>query len=91
MSFRCRCISETSCRLKGIFKSCTIQADICKQPDTDVEIMSNGLVAESILCDFDRALLTLSFFVFLEISTFTQRLSSTRQCLSHSLKKLRFL
>ena len=32
------------------------------QPDTDVELTSADMIAESILCDFDRALVTLSFF-----------------------------
>ena len=35
------------------------------QPDTDVELISNDNVAESILCGFDRALVTLNFFCFL--------------------------
>ena len=56
--------SETSYRLNGIFKLCTTQADICVQPDTDVELTSNDTVAESILCEFDRAIVTLSFFCF---------------------------
>ena len=67
MSFRCGCIffnSETSYRLNGIFKLCTTQADICVQPDTDVELTSNDTVAESILYEFDRAIVTLSFFCF---------------------------
>ena len=66
-SFKCGCIfliSETSYRLNGIFKLCTTQADICVQPDTDVELTSNDTVAESILCEFDRAIVTLSFFCF---------------------------
>ena len=65
MSFRCGCIfliSEMPYRLNDIFKLCTIQADICVQPDTDVELISNDNVAESILCGFDRALVTLNFF-----------------------------
>ena len=57
-------ISETSCRLNGILKLCTTQADICVKPDTDVELISNDTVAESILCDPDRALVKLSFSCF---------------------------
>ena len=57
-------ISETSYRLSGISKLCTTQADISVQPDKDVELISNDTVAKSILCDFDRALVTLSFFCF---------------------------
>ena len=34
------------------------------QPDTDAELISNDTVAESILCDFDRALFTVSFSYF---------------------------
>ena len=67
MSCRCRCIfliSETSYRLKGFFKLCTFQVDICVQLCTDFELISNDSVAESILCDFDRVLVTLSFFCF---------------------------
>ena len=77
MSFRCGyifLISQTSYELNGIFKLCTTQADICVQPDTDVELMSND-TAESILCDLDRAMI---FSVFLEGLTFAQSLSSTR-------------
>ena len=65
--FKCGCIfliSETSCRLNSIFKLCTIQADISVQPDIDVELTSIDTVAESISCDFDRALVTLSFLCF---------------------------
>ena len=57
-------ISETSHRLNGIFKLCTTQADICVQPDIDVELISNDTVAESILWDFDTALVTVSFYFF---------------------------
>ena len=57
-------ISETSYRLNCIFKVCTPQADICVEPDTDVELISNDTVTESILCDLDRALVTLSFSCF---------------------------
>ena len=57
-------ISETSYRLKGILKPCTTQPDISVQPHTDVELISNDTVVESILCEFDRALVTLSFFCF---------------------------
>ena len=67
MSFRCGCIfliSETLYRLNGIFKLCTTQADICVQPGTDAELISNDTVAESILYEFDRALVTLIFFLF---------------------------
>ena len=65
--FRSGCIfliSEMSYRLKGIFKLSTTQADIFVQPDTDVELISNDTVAESILCEFDRPLVILSFFCF---------------------------
>ena len=34
------------------------------KPDTDVELISNDRVAESILCDPDRALVTQSFSCF---------------------------
>ena len=54
--------SEMSYRLN--FKLCTTQADICVQPDTDVELTSNDTVAESILCEFDRAIVTLSLICF---------------------------
>ena len=67
MSFRCGCIfliSETSYRLNSIFKLCTSQADICVQSDTDVELISNDTVAESILYGFDRALVILNDFCF---------------------------
>ena len=67
MSFRCGCIfliSEMSYRLNNIFKLCTIQANICVQPDTDVELILNDTVAELILCEFDRALVALNFFCF---------------------------
>ena len=57
-------ISETSHRLNGIIKLCTTQADICVQPDIDVELISNDTVAESILWDFDTALVTVSFYFF---------------------------
>ena len=57
-------ISETSHRLNGIIKLCTTQADICVQPDIDVEFISNNTVAESILWDFDTALVTVSFYFF---------------------------
>ena len=57
-------ISETSYRLNGIFKLCTTQADISVEPDTDVKLISSDTVAESILCDLDRALVTLSFSCF---------------------------
>ena len=57
-------IYETSYRLKGIFKLCTTQPDICVQPDVDVEFISKDTVDESILCEFDRALFILSFFCF---------------------------
>ena len=43
---------------------CTTQADICVQPDIDVELISNDTVAESILWDFDTALVTVSFYFF---------------------------
>ena len=48
----------------GIFKLCAIQADICVELDTDLELTSNDTVAEWILCDLDRALVTLSFSCF---------------------------
>ena len=67
MSFRCGCIfliSETSYRLKSIFKLCTSQADICVQPDTDFELISNHTVAELTLCGFHRALVILNDFCF---------------------------
>ena len=57
-------ISETSYRLNGSFKLCTTQANISVEPDTDVELISNYTVAESILYDFDRTLVTLSFSCF---------------------------
>ena len=36
----------------------------CVEPDTNVELISNDTVAESISCDLDRALVTLSFSCF---------------------------
>ena len=36
----------------------------CVEPDTDVELISNDTVAESISCDLDRALVILSFSCF---------------------------
>ena len=66
-SFRCGCIclvSETSHRLNGIFKFCTSQVNICVELDADAELISNDSVAESILCDLDRALVILSFSCF---------------------------
>ena len=67
MSFRWECIffiSETLYRLNGIFKLCSTQADICVEPDIDVELISNDTVPESILYDLDRALVTISFSCF---------------------------
>ena len=56
-------ISE-ACRLKGIFILRTIQVGTCVRPDANAELILNETVAESILCDFDKALVTLSFFYF---------------------------
>ena len=67
MCFRRGCIvliSERSYQLNGIFILCTTQTNICVQPDTDVELISNDTVAESILCEFDRTLVALRFFWF---------------------------
>ena len=58
-------ISETLYQLNSIFKFCTTEADICVEPDTDVELIPSGTVAESILCDLDRALVIVSFSCFL--------------------------
>ena len=57
-------ISETLYQINGIFKLCTTQADICVESDADVELVLNDTIAESILCELDRALVTLSFSCF---------------------------
>ena len=67
LSFRWGCIfliSETLYQINGIFKLCTTQADICVESDADVELVLNDTIAESILCELDRALVTLSFSCF---------------------------
>ena len=64
---------------------CTTQANICVKPGADVELILDNTVAELILCKFDRALVTLSFFCFprrfnLSATSYSKALVSMKIC-----------
>ena len=77
--------------LNGFFKFTYSPSRYVRRLDTDVETTSHDAVTESILCDFDNTLLTLSFYRFPLRIKFRTTLFHENMCHSYSVIVGQFL